>query len=185
MVAASATPRISPHNFHFTTELRYFFQYQGGETLTFRGDDDVFVYVNGRLAVDIGGIHGAQWARVVLGDDGDPSGGDSDCSASTPNDVEPDPCTLSAEEADDATDIRFGLTKGGVYEIVLFHAERQPVALELLPHPPGFLAPRSYCAPDCGDGMIVGWEVCDDGVDDNTGEYGQCDATCTGADLLW
>src|SRR5690606_6260538 len=55
-------------NYHFTTELRYFFQYQGGETLSFRGDDDVWVFVNGRLAVDIGGVHSARHGRVDLGD---------------------------------------------------------------------------------------------------------------------
>ncbi len=168
------------HNFHFTSELRYFFQYQGGETLTFRGDDDVFVYVNGRLAVDIGGIHAVQWARVVLGDDGSPAGGDSDCTAATLEDEEPEPCTLSAEEAADPDDSRFGLTKGGVYEIVFFHAERQPIWSNFFLTLSGFLAPRSVCEPDCGDGLIVGWEVCDDGLDANTGEYGQCDATCTG-----
>ncbi len=57
-------------NYHFTTELRYFFQYKGGETLSFTGDDDVWVFVNGRLAVDIGGVHQAGLAAVVLGDDG-------------------------------------------------------------------------------------------------------------------
>ena len=169
------------HNFQFTTELRYFFQYQGGETLTFRGDDDVFVHVNGRLAVDIGGIHNVEWARVVLGDDGIPSGGDSDCTAATTNATEPSPCALTTEEATDTEDTRFGLERGGVYEIVLFHAERHPIASNFQLTLAGFLAPRSVCAPTCGDGEIVGWEVCDDG-DDNSDEYGTCNTTCTGRD---
>ena len=55
-----------PHNFSFTSEVRYWFEYQGGESLNFIGDDDVWVFVNGQLAVDIGGIHGASPGSVNL-----------------------------------------------------------------------------------------------------------------------
>jgi fibro-slime domain-containing protein len=54
----------SGHNFHFTTEAHATFQYRGGERFTFKGDDDVFVFVNGILALDLGGVHGVQEATI-------------------------------------------------------------------------------------------------------------------------
>lgn len=57
-------------NFHFTSELRAFFRYRGGETLDFFGDDDVWVFINGVLAVDIGGVHPQKPGDITLQSDG-------------------------------------------------------------------------------------------------------------------
>lgn len=56
------------HNFHFTFEAEGTFLYQGGEVFRFTGDDDVWVFVNERLIIDLGGTHAAMSAEVRLDD---------------------------------------------------------------------------------------------------------------------
>jgi fibro-slime domain-containing protein len=53
-------------NYLFTTELHTNFEYQGGEVFTFRGDDDVFVFVNGFLGVNLSGVHTPQEGAIDL-----------------------------------------------------------------------------------------------------------------------
>ena len=56
------------HNYSFTFELNTRFAYETSRNLVFgfSGDDDVWVYVNGKLAVDLGGVHGAVGGSVDL-----------------------------------------------------------------------------------------------------------------------
>jgi fibro-slime domain-containing protein len=133
------------HNFGFTSEIHTYFEFTGAgsQRLSFSGDDDVWVFINRRLAVDIGGAH-TQVERSV---------------------------TLDAETA-----TRLALEPGRIYEIALFHAERHRGESNFNLTLQGFTTAQSRCEPQCGDGVLVGRELCDDGKND--GSYGSCTKEC-------
>lgn len=54
------------HNYNFTLAASATFTYLGNELFTFSGDDDVFVFINRHLAIDLGGIHNVETATVDL-----------------------------------------------------------------------------------------------------------------------
>jgi fibro-slime domain-containing protein len=155
------------HNFHFTTEVRYWFLFDGATamTLDFTGDDDVWVFLNRKLAVDLGGWHVPVPGSVTI-----TAGGVETCQA-----VGADPYELVCEESSLAD---YGIEAGNVYEIAVFHAERKEKGSSFQLTLSGFNQVPSDCTTDCGDGVIALGEECDDGPL-NDGDYNHCSPSCT------
>lgn len=145
------------HNYSFTTEIRYWFQYQGNERLQFRGDDDVWVFVDGHLCLDVGGLHSPVEAIM--------------------NFANPDEDSNATQRAI-VRACRDRLRVGGVYEVIVFHAERRCCGSSFRLTLSGFQTRESSCDWMCGDGVVTRFELCDDGPGMNTGEYGRCGSDC-------
>ncbi len=92
------------HNFHFTMHLQVPFQVlgTGKEVFEFQGDDDVWVFVNNQLVLDIGGVHEALNGQFTINTDG----------------------TIKATVDGKSKTIDVGIKKGDITTLDFFYAER-------------------------------------------------------------
>lgn len=169
LVAQPTTVGATPRNLSFTTETHFVFEYQGGEHFEFSGDDDVWVFVNNRLVVDLGGLHEVATGEFDLAGPGQTPGLATVSRTGPPGSA----LTLLAP-----LPVPTGMEFGGVYEVVLFHAERHECGSNFKLTLAGFDAPKSRCQEVCGDGIVTRSETCDEG-DQNGAGYGFCADDCT------
>jgi hypothetical protein len=151
------------HDFYFTSEARYYVVYDGayGISLSFYGDDDLFIFINGVLVLDLGGVHMPLPGKVrVSGDPGDAKvleggcvdtggnqiGASADSTACSPSNSTRVPA-VSPGDFSDRT-VKLGLVTGKLYEMAIFGADQHPPESNYQLTLQGFTTRRSVCTPN-------------------------------------
>jgi len=159
----SNTPSVR-HNYYFTTEARHTFVYDSaaGFTLQFSGAGDLFVFINGILALDLGGIYAQGPGKVVV--NGDPGASQASiteggCLDATGNITTTQACYTTAGlspagapapvSPDDYRSrfVNLNLENGKAYEIAIFGANRSPIDSNYQLTLTGSTVKRSVCQP--------------------------------------
>ena len=156
-------PGAANHDFAFTMEVQHRFRYSADTraSLTIGADDDVWIFLNGRLALDLGGTHDPLFGTLAI------DAAQGTVTATVLDGASPSVVSVSSG---------FGLAPDSVAALSIFHAERKPPFSAFELQMTGFEPSVSQCFSVCGDGLLTLREQCDDGL--NAGGYGACGPAC-------
>jgi fibro-slime domain-containing protein len=192
------------HNAWFTDEVHYYFVFtNSGVELQFYGDDDMYIFINGVLVLDLGAIHQRLPGKVTVdGTTGNAAvieGGFLDAAGNITACPAPDPadptnvkaCTKPVAGDDCRTRaVPLGLKVGSTYEIAIFGADRGATESNYQLTLNAFSTNKTVCTPRCGDGVTSGGEECDcsdansptpdscNGQKNDDNVYGGCTTKC-------
>lgn len=106
-------------DYHFTISGNGFFQFERDLFFEFKGDDDVYLFINGQLVLDIGGTHAPTLSKIHLDDFVDWA-----WSIKTGNATYKGKTYAQLSNADRNRVDALALEEGGVYSFDFFYMER-------------------------------------------------------------